>query len=608
MSQAEDKIFQEAIQAIQNGENQRGKDLLTRLLKQNQTNPEYWLWMSAVVDNSKEQRYCLNQVLQLDPQNKLARRGLSILGDLPPDDKDILPYEKQYRRWAMPDLPGVETNRVKLPYLRLGIALVGLVIVIGVIIAALSSTRLWIYRNRGVAQLGTAQPTPTYPTTSTVTLTPTPRYEGPPPPWATLSATYTPTPLYVSTPHQVIEAYSIAMRAYQSKDWEKAIEFFEQAIDNEPQSPDLYYYLGEIYRNMDSPNQAQAAYQDALNANGRFAPAYFARAKLAIDEQKYEQALSDLNKALEYDPDYGEVYLSLANLQIVLEQYDKAEDNLVKAEQLMPGSPEISLAQGRAALAQGDARNAIRFAQQASERDLTNLDAYLLLGKAYQENGQVKESLDPLYVYTTYAEEPQAEAFAYLASAYAANDLLDLALEYFDQAIAENSWQFEAYNQRGLIYLELEEYEKALDDFEMAYKIRPNSFEVCMQFGTALLEASQPGNAYEQISECQKHAEDNQQLAEMYFYRALSLEALENEFAMRDWERMLELEEEAIKPEWQATAQAYLESHYTATPTATTTLTPTTGLTATSDATSTKTVTPTKTPTSTRTVTPTPTK
>jgi hypothetical protein len=96
-----------------------------------------------------------------------------------------------------------------------------------------------------------------------------------------------------------------------------------------------------------------------------------------------------------------------------------------------------------------------------------------------------------------------------------------------------------------------------------------------MLYGMALLTAEFPGDAYEQISKCQKNADDDRQLAKMYFYRALALEALQNKVAVRDWERMLSLDETMVKPEWQATAQFYLNQHYTPTPTLTKTPRPT---------------------------------
>ena len=81
---AENLMLQEAIDAIRQGQRRRARDLLTRLLRADQSNPEYWLWMSSVVDSLKERKYCLEMVLRVDPDNRQARQGLVMMGAVPP--------------------------------------------------------------------------------------------------------------------------------------------------------------------------------------------------------------------------------------------------------------------------------------------------------------------------------------------------------------------------------------------------------------------------------------------------------------------------------------------------------------------------------------------
>src|SRR5512141_555075 len=83
---AEDNLFQEAVEALRRGDKARAKERLTLLLKTEQTNPTYWVWMSAAVDSAKERIYCLQTALKLDPENASAKRGLILLGALPPDE------------------------------------------------------------------------------------------------------------------------------------------------------------------------------------------------------------------------------------------------------------------------------------------------------------------------------------------------------------------------------------------------------------------------------------------------------------------------------------------------------------------------------------------
>jgi Tfp pilus assembly protein PilF len=51
----EDIMLQEAVEAIRQGQRGRARDLLTRLLRADPSNTQYWLWMSSVVETPKEQ-------------------------------------------------------------------------------------------------------------------------------------------------------------------------------------------------------------------------------------------------------------------------------------------------------------------------------------------------------------------------------------------------------------------------------------------------------------------------------------------------------------------------------------------------------------------------
>jgi tetratricopeptide (TPR) repeat protein len=130
----------------------------------------------------------------------------------------------------------------------------------------------------------------------------------------------------------------------------------------------------------------------------------------------------------------------------------------------------------------------------------------------------------------------------------------------------------------------MEEFDQAIEDYLIASKLEPKSFEYCMILSEAFFPLEKPGNAYQQAGECQKLAETDSELARMFFVKAIALEALENDVAKLDWERMLELDPDAIQPEWKATAMSYLETHYP--PTSTSAQTPDAPSTTTSEITS----------------------
>ena len=591
MTIAEENMFLEAQKAIESGDKARGKDLLTRLLKQDQQNPEYWLWMSAVVDSEKERRYCLNQTLKLDPQNQMARRGQILMGDLPVDPALVFPFDQQKRKWQLPPVSTNEKPLPKIPWLKVALTSFALLAVITVIVVALGSDRLWTYRSRNLAAMGTAVPTPTYPASATPTITETPRITGPTAPWNILQSTYTPTPIYVYTPHPIVEAFSIAMRNYQEQDWEETIKYLNQAIQTQPDAPDLHYHLGEVYFQTGDFENALIAFEKSIETDPAFAAGYYGRAKVLIsNDDTFSDAIDDLLKSIDLDPEYGEAFLSLLNAYIKAGDIEKAREISDQVENLLPNSPFLDLAKGRLALLEGEFNLATDHTETALEKDLTLLPAYKLLGEIYQASGNPKESLEPLLIYHRYNTSQDPEDEILLSVAYAANNQFEEALQLLDNILERDTKYAKGFIQRGTIYTQMEEYQKAIDDYETASKLEPKSFEYCMLFSEAFFPIEKPGNAYQQAGECQKLAETDNELARMYFVKAIALEALENDVAKLDWERMLELDPEAILPEWKATALAYLETYFTPTPTSSPTLTAT--ITITPKTTATKTPTP----------------
>lgn len=73
------------IQAAQQGDAERARELLEGVLRQDRNNELAWVWMASVVGSTRERRICLEKVLQLNPQNEAARSALNnlvgVIGD-----------------------------------------------------------------------------------------------------------------------------------------------------------------------------------------------------------------------------------------------------------------------------------------------------------------------------------------------------------------------------------------------------------------------------------------------------------------------------------------------------------------------------------------------
>jgi len=72
-------ILQQAVTAIKSGEKEKGKELLVEVLELDENNEAAWLWMTRCVDDRDTKRECFERVLEINPDNQHAIKGLKRL-------------------------------------------------------------------------------------------------------------------------------------------------------------------------------------------------------------------------------------------------------------------------------------------------------------------------------------------------------------------------------------------------------------------------------------------------------------------------------------------------------------------------------------------------
>jgi tetratricopeptide (TPR) repeat protein len=70
-------LLRRGIAAAKEGQCDRARDLLMRVVEQDEENISAWTWLSGVVDDLEDREICMENVLTLDPDNEVARRGLA---------------------------------------------------------------------------------------------------------------------------------------------------------------------------------------------------------------------------------------------------------------------------------------------------------------------------------------------------------------------------------------------------------------------------------------------------------------------------------------------------------------------------------------------------
>jgi len=574
---SQDTTFQDAVAALHEGDKGRAKDLLTQLLKTEQGNATYWVWMSAAVDTNKERIYCLETALKLDPENTSAKRGLILLGALQPDES-VQPFPLNHARaWEERLLLTHEKPEAKKVTVGPGMRLAG-IIVVGIIFVGLVSAGFILLPRRSANSFFRVYNTNTPGASATFTLTPTfvgataqavSIATGPGSLATALRVYYTVTPLYVNTPRapQSVDEYNVAEAAYQKGDWTGYIAGLQEIATIEPTSADVPFYIGEAYRLQGDYKDALDAYTSSLHINSSFAPAYLGMARANLLRNPNTDITQLLSTALQFDPNYGEVYLERANYYLYHNQPDLALNDLDTANKRMPNSALVQLSYARAYLAQGNVDKGLTAAEQANQIDQTLLPAYYVLGQAYVANARYSEAIKPLNTFLTYGT-PDGSTYSLLGQAYEETGAYQDAVTATTQALALDPTQRRAYLYRGLSYLELNNINGADNDIHKAFEFFPESFAASLGLMRVSYEEGHYGDSYLRIPATEALAQTDQQKALVLYWTGLIQEKRGYiDESIKAWHSLLAMSPKVMTSQMRDDATRHMDVLLTGTPT-----------------------------------------
>ena len=485
-----EEMFSEAVQALKAGQRQRAKDLFTRLIRADQSNPDYWLWMSAAVDTEKEQIFCLQNVLKRDPTSIPARRGLVMLGALSPADAALPPAEIiGAARAALPGLGSSGGGLIGRPRDRqwLVVSGVGAVVLVVLIFACAAVFVPRVFRPQSVvaAATSTAPASVTAPVaTATVAATAStgcqlPAEADPATPLAAyLCLTQTPTPVPFATLNSQSEDYKNVKTAYANGDWPKIIARAASLLADPNLSQDarVYFYIAEAYRRTGNLAEALKDYRTATQKDASFAPAFWGKARVEIEQNKRNDALADFDLAAAADTAFLPTYLDRAIYRTITGDAAGALNDLDLAWSVAPTNPLVMASFASAQVDAGNLSRAQSLIDSALQTDPGLAEAYFARGRLHYargEFGSADTDISLAYRYLLERDVPLPSQFralvlyqAGVVRAGAGDD--QGAASLFTQGLALDGSRYTLYLARGEANLRLASYDAARADITTA--------------------------------------------------------------------------------------------------------------------------------------------
>lgn len=131
-------------------------------------------------------------------------------------------------------------------------------------------------------------------------------------------------------------------REYQeSGDLDKAVECYEQLIENKPNEPKAYVNLGILYSSEEEYDSAMQCFNNAIDVSPQWANAFLNRGNLLMIRGDFNAAIADFDSAVKFSVDNPQkAYYGRGCCFMQMKKYREAIDSLSSCINIDPSDAE----------------------------------------------------------------------------------------------------------------------------------------------------------------------------------------------------------------------------------------------------------------------------
>jgi len=283
---------------------------------------------------------------------------------------------------------------------------------------------------------------------------------------------------------EAVEAYYLGLHyldMINMNSLQKAKEYFNIAIEIEPEWALLYAGLASVWgyqkqMSFISPSVAIPKIYENLNKALELDPnsstSHYTKATIAVwTDWNWKKGEEEFLKSLELNPSNALCRMFYAHLLVILQRPDEAMHQANLALKLDPQRPFILVLGGTVMESTGDIQSAIALCEKALSLDPNHRFANFNLCGAYRQIGDYEKWIEHFKKIgwqddkTVASVDSVFQELGYLAA-------VEMTIKIDEEAAKES---YIDINIQGFRYLEIHNYEKAMDCYEKGYEIHhPN--------------------------------------------------------------------------------------------------------------------------------------
>ncbi len=232
--------------------------------------------------------------------------------------------------------------------------------------------------------------------------------------------------------------HKIGNLKFESKEYDAALTYFDNAIRLNQRSSIFYYNRGMVRSKLKDYNNAIDDYNKAIELNNKDYNIYFGRGNAKYELKDFNGAIEDYNKVIEMNNKFLEAYYNRGMVKSDLEDYYGSIEDYKKITSINNKDYKI----------------------------------FFILGNL---NYKIKEYLKAIDYYTTVIKLNNKFPEGYFRRGLVNKELQNYydAIDDFNEAIQLNNKFANSYYERGYVYYYLNKIDEAIIDFKNAISIEP---------------------------------------------------------------------------------------------------------------------------------------
>ncbi|MDW8325659.1 MAG: tetratricopeptide repeat protein, partial [Anaerolineales bacterium] len=335
------------------------------------------------------------------------------------------------------------------------------------------------------------------------------------------------------------EAHALLAHAqHLAGDAEGALESYQRALHLSPRRTDWSLGLGEVCLQLNRPDVALAALQEAMQHAPHDPRVHLACTRAYLQNQLWAEAAHSAEAALKLDPENVELHTLLAQALSRLGQLGRAAFVWERATRLAPRDAELKIQYARCLLELKRVEDARGVLAQALALAPDAPAVHLAAGQALLEMGETEAAYETLAQAAELAPH-DANVQAALGQAALRAGRYEAAHAAYLRAAELEPHQPAHLREAGEALWRMDRPAGAVALWQRAVLLNPNDQLTLAHLGSALLQQGQPADALAALEKAAKQNPDDAGLAREAARAALELGELEK--ATLHLERALEL-------------------------------------------------------------------